>query len=492
MIRYIWLVWVGIVAVACTAVPEEAATVAPTRVMGVVTDTAVPPTPTATNTPETVSSPTPAPMCTPPACTENEVYFCPGECPNGCGTVCATPTPDNMGPAPTTWAELETWLAQAWETGLVSETAVSRLQEAGWIREEAFLFPGYGYWTVIDLDGDAKPEWVFSLHSLLDQLEHSPLFPIGNLWVVAEGGIVYRYYGEVPHGAVEWDYALPQLVGISDMTGDEHPELVVETRVCGAHTCEDSYRILRSVGNDVENIVSRSGSEKAIKGITFEEDLITITFSDIHFEDYQRDGRPDLFVHGGTFGSAGAGEVRTFTEIWSWDGTAVTQIATIYDPTEYRHHILYEANDAFAADDFERAATLYEQTINDDSLITPSSWFRFFNDMDEATKIIQKEIHQFAAFRLVLIALLEDDFDLAQNWLNWLVQQYPDAPFTKAAHTLVDNWNGRDSLFALCAPIASDLNTLVDPELEFPFFLDLGYGNPYVKPGDVCPTEQEE
>ncbi|MCJ7551413.1 MAG: hypothetical protein MUQ30_17215 [Anaerolineae bacterium] len=35
----------------------------------------------------------PQPMCTPPACGEDEVYHCPGECPGGCGTICATPTP---------------------------------------------------------------------------------------------------------------------------------------------------------------------------------------------------------------------------------------------------------------------------------------------------------------------------------------------------------------------------------------------------------------
>jgi hypothetical protein len=39
--------------------------------------------------------PTDAPVavCTPPPCTEEEVYYCPGECPGGCGTRCATPTP---------------------------------------------------------------------------------------------------------------------------------------------------------------------------------------------------------------------------------------------------------------------------------------------------------------------------------------------------------------------------------------------------------------
>jgi hypothetical protein len=39
-------------------------------------------------------------VCTPPACEEDEVYYCPGECPGGCGTECATPTPTNTPTLP--------------------------------------------------------------------------------------------------------------------------------------------------------------------------------------------------------------------------------------------------------------------------------------------------------------------------------------------------------------------------------------------------------
>ncbi len=39
----------------------------------------------------------PQPCCTAPACKENEVYFCPGVCPCGCGTTCATKTPTPIG-----------------------------------------------------------------------------------------------------------------------------------------------------------------------------------------------------------------------------------------------------------------------------------------------------------------------------------------------------------------------------------------------------------
>jgi hypothetical protein len=46
--------------------------------------------------------PTPMVMCTAPLCWDDEMYYCPAECPGGCGTTCATRTPDpNAGPTPT-------------------------------------------------------------------------------------------------------------------------------------------------------------------------------------------------------------------------------------------------------------------------------------------------------------------------------------------------------------------------------------------------------
>jgi glucose/arabinose dehydrogenase len=39
-------------------------------------------------------------VCTPPACGDDEAYSCPDECPGGCGTVCATHTPEADGQEP--------------------------------------------------------------------------------------------------------------------------------------------------------------------------------------------------------------------------------------------------------------------------------------------------------------------------------------------------------------------------------------------------------
>ena len=55
-------------------------------------------TSTPTPIPDSIATPTATEflriMCTPPACWEDEQYHCPDECPGGCGTVCATRTPD--------------------------------------------------------------------------------------------------------------------------------------------------------------------------------------------------------------------------------------------------------------------------------------------------------------------------------------------------------------------------------------------------------------
>ena len=48
--------------------------------------------------PSTREQPTPVPVCTPPACSPDEVYYCLGECPGGCGTTCATATPSGSEP----------------------------------------------------------------------------------------------------------------------------------------------------------------------------------------------------------------------------------------------------------------------------------------------------------------------------------------------------------------------------------------------------------
>ena len=56
---------------------------------------------------------TPMICCTPPACSANETYNCPGECPCGCGTTCATKT---AAPTPLSFICVDCGFRSALET----------------------------------------------------------------------------------------------------------------------------------------------------------------------------------------------------------------------------------------------------------------------------------------------------------------------------------------------------------------------------------------
>ena len=87
----------------------------------------------ATVTPDqsVITPQTPMPMCTPPACWSDEAYFCPGDCPNGCGTTCATRTPEPAGgPTPTFPPPTSVCALPQLSPGLTPAPALSRCASA--------------------------------------------------------------------------------------------------------------------------------------------------------------------------------------------------------------------------------------------------------------------------------------------------------------------------------------------------------------------------
>jgi DNA/RNA endonuclease YhcR with UshA esterase domain len=93
------------------------------------------PTGTPSPTPAPLPTDTPAPtptfqvFCTPPPCKEDEVYYCPDDCPGGCGTECATPTPAPTDTPTPTLVVATTSLGEI-DAGRVGETLTVRGQVA--------------------------------------------------------------------------------------------------------------------------------------------------------------------------------------------------------------------------------------------------------------------------------------------------------------------------------------------------------------------------
>lgn len=412
---------------------------------------------------------TPVLMCTPPACAPGEVYACGNSdgCPGGCGTVCAAPTAapgrpatGPLAPAPTDWEGLETWLTDLWR-GNVNPAAVrAALQQSGVQRSDAD-------WRAADLNGDLLDEWIAVLYD--PSLPTAPFGAPGDLWVVNGDGVVFRYY--VAPSSDIYSFLAPTIIAIADVTGDRRPEIVANAPFCGAHTCTSNYRVIGQTAAGLADLVQRAPLADDDPGTT-----IAMPTADIQVADTNSDGAADLVVHGGAIGSAGAGTVRTRSEVWRWDGAAVTLAETRLDPTNLRHLLLYEANDRLAAGDLDGALTLYEAVINDPAVVTDS--------FAHAPEQVTADIQRFAAFRLILIDLLQGDSTRAAGRLEWLQANHPDAPATTAAALLLGGWTGAEGQAALCATIESEMAALDSPTGTLS---DMGYGNPSLGAADFCP-----
>lgn len=404
-------------------------------------------------------------LCTPPACAPGEGYACPtGDCRGGCGTICLAPTPVTgpLAAAPTDWENLESWLATLWRSNMNPAAVRAALQQSGMQHD-------LSDWAAANFDGDLQDEWVLVLYD--QSLPGVPFGAAGDLWVVNGDGVIFRYYA-VPSNDI-YEFLAPSIVAVTDLTGDGLPELITDAPVCGAHTCFDNFRVIGRRDGHLADLVQAP----PVDGETAPGTVISLSYADTRLADVDADGLTEFLAHGGTIGSAGAGVVRPWTEVWGWDGAAVSRADVILDqPATYRHHVLYEANDLMAAGDLDGALALYEASINegtlrDDGFVYPPEQTR-------------ADISSFAAFRLILIDLLQNNVERANSRLAWLQSTYPGSAAAGAAVALAGGWSGPENAGALCDQIENNLAGLENPTGAL---ADMGYGNPSLGAGDFCP-----
>ena len=463
-----WMVlWLPLLLAACGGFdvgqivgPAGGATATPAPALTIITDDGPTPTPAAMDE-------TPQLMCTPPACAPGEGYACPGgDCPGGCGTVCVAPTAVSgpLAAAPTEWENLESWLATLWRGNMNPAAVRAALQQSGMQRSP-------DDWRAADFDGDLLDEWVVVLYD--QSLPGVPFGSPGDLWVVNGDGVIFRYY-TAPSSDI-YEFLAPTIIAVADMTGDGLPELIADAPTCGAHTCFNNYRIIGLLDGQLTDRQFVVPQPSPVEVDPTRPTPITMSFADTRLQDVNGDGLPEFLVHGGNIGSVGAGIVRPRTEVWGWDGTAVVLRETILDPTTSRHHILYEANDLMDAGDLDGALALYEMVINDGALGDDG----FAHSPEQA----RADISAFAAFRLILIDLLQGNVERANSRLAWLGATYPASAAAGAAATLVAEWAGPENAGALCDRIETGLSAVANPAGALG---DMGYGNPSLGADDFC------
>jgi hypothetical protein len=315
-----------------------------------------------------------------------------------------------------------------------------------------------------DLNGDGQAEWLLTIFD--DESGQGSVFgPPGNFWVVGEGGHLYSTFTD---GTEVGFWTAPVVILLDDLTGDNLPEAIIETSSCGAHTCHNLYHAVSAHHGTIGNIVLGPDDEGAL-----------MAYPTAEFFDSTDDGLPDLVLTGGIVASVGAGIQQERSEIWAWDGAAITLADTVWAPSPWRFHVLYDANRAFDLADYGYAHGLYLRVINEGTL----------QDVDEfpASGDTRDSARQFAAFRLVLLGLLANDQDEAATWSDWLSLHYSDSPIQQAATALMLEWiSGTGDLSDACEAATNLLLAAENPTGSLAY---LGYANPELTAEDVCPIQ---
>lgn len=379
-----------------------------------------------------------------------------------------------LGAPPNSLEALRQWLSEAYDTRAALDEVCGVLREAQWAQTQDTC-------EGADLNGDGQEEWLVTLDVTHLQEGQSGLIAEGHpgdFWIVNQEGVIYMEKGPEPP-----DFAgtAPTLVALEDMSGDGQPEAVTVFSTCGAHTCYNYYQVIGAHEGEIRNLVQLPQDREIEDAPETFPTAIALSYVDLEeIREATDDELPDLVIRGGIVGSAGAGIQRSRTEIWAWseEAQAIVRDRQEWEETDYRFHVLYNANYDFEQEAYDAAREGYEAVIVDASL----------EDIEWATGTAQEVgayTRQFAAFRLALLPLLRGDITEATRWRNWLQNEYPQAPLAEAAEVLISEWqhNGND-LAAACQTVTEQLTAADNPTGPL---TDMGYNNPSLEAQDVCP-----
>jgi hypothetical protein len=310
-----------------------------------------------------------------------------------------------------------------------------------------------------DLTGNGKQDVVISVYNPV-----SPSIPpAGQLVIYTCQNGAY----ELAFSQVSPEFAgAPGIRFVEDLTGDGVNELVTSSPACGAHTCLEQLEVLKWDGEEFINRLVGDTTDLPFPVIELQE---------------QEEGVYDLVVFGSGVGSAGAGPQRDIIRRWSYQPeTSYWVVAKEkLGVSDYRIHVLHDADQAVEAQNLDQALLLYQRVISDTTLV---DWIN-----PEREKEI---LSAYARFRLVVLYSIRGQDQFSQMILQEMEQAYPPRSplfaYAQMAMNFKDVYTSK-GLEAACGEVR-DYARENDADVLAPLGPDtFGYGNPSYTPEDICP-----
>ena len=193
--------------------------------------------------------------------------------------------------------------------------------------------------------------------------------------------------------------------------------------------------------------------------------------ADLTFEE-GADGSRLIILHGGSFGSAGAGPQRTRTEVYVFDGASYELRETTFDPTDVLYFRILEADALFATGNIDLAAGMYRDLVADEALVETG-----FHETE------RDELSAYALFRQALSILATDgNAGVALDVLAQARLDYPDAVNTGLALAFEDAPDV--GVAVACQAVREHIAANAD---AFQAVWEYGYANPAFDAERVCP-----
>jgi hypothetical protein len=314
--------------------------------------------------------------------------------------------------------------------------------------------------AVADLTGSGKNDLAVSI--INPRSISTP--PEGRLllFTCRQSGFELAYIVSSPNFA-----GAPGIRYLQDLNADGQAEVIASMPVCGAHTCFENVLVL---GWDGENITNRLAGET--------QDLPSPV---IELADPQGDGIYQIAITSGGIGSVGAGPQRSTVRLFEYDPTAKIWEAgdDIPAPSNYRIHVLHDADQAAAGGDPEEALQLYQRVISDTTL---EDW------LDPA--IERANLAAYACFKMFVLYTLLGREQFALIVKNELEQTTEFESSDRVYFDLVSAFQdgeGEGGVAQGCQQVRSFIESQAGRALENLGPASFGYGNPDYEPEDICP-----
>ena len=321
-------------------------------------------------------------------------------------------------------------------------------------------------WAIThDLDGDGTGEWLISVPSQdrVCWVTYCPGYVL--IFQVQEG--LFTPLSLILLDETIWDISHPTVLTIDDVNGDGLAEVVLEDNECGAHTCFTTLLIGQWDGQRWRDLAA---------------DPIQQAYTDYVIEDRDGDGAQEIVMHGGTFGSVGAGLQRPHTLTFDWREGAYRLIEDVPDPDPHPYYQMLDANAALAEGRWDEALALSRAVIEYSGVYaddwTPTeAWVR---------------IAGYATIEAMLVYAHRGDTEaMTQAHAGLMARSHsaPDNPYPDAAWHLLEVYRQTGDVLVACQA----METFIVARAEDAEFFDwYGYGTERLPLDRLCLLDNGE